>query len=122
MSSAAKGKSRLGRGLSSLISVSELPVEAEVPVEPPAQISAADLPPPIATAQAAAAPTSSPTEIRTDSILPNPHQPRKQFDEAGIQSLAASLKSTGLVQPIIVRPSPQGAAGQYQLIAGERRL
>lgn len=122
MSSAAKGKSRLGRGLSSLISVSELPVEAEVAVESPAQIGAADLSPPAASAQAAPAASFVPTEIRTDSILPNPHQPRKQFDEAGIQSLAASLKSTGLVQPIIVRPSPQGAAGQYQLIAGERRL
>jgi ParB family chromosome partitioning protein len=122
MSSAAKGKSRLGRGLSSLISVSELPVEAEVPVEPPAQIGAADLPPAAASAQAVPAATFIPIEIRTDSILPNPHQPRKQFDEAGIQSLAASLKSTGLVQPIIVRPSPQGVAGQYQLIAGERRL
>jgi ParB family chromosome partitioning protein len=122
MSSAAKGKSRLGRGLSSLISVSELPVEAEVPVEPPAQVGVADLPPPAASAQAVPAASFVPTEIRTDSILPNPHQPRKQFDEAGIQSLAASLKSTGLVQPIIVRPSPQGVAGQYQLIAGERRL
>jgi ParB family transcriptional regulator, chromosome partitioning protein len=122
MSSAAKGKSRLGRGLSSLISVSELPVEAEVPVEAPAQVGAADLPSPVTAAPAVPAPTLIPTEIRTDSILPNPHQPRKQFDEAGIQSLAASIKSTGLVQPIIVRPSPQGVAGQYQLIAGERRL
>ena len=84
MSSAAKGKSRLGRGLSSLISVSELPVEAEVPVEPPAQIGAADLPPAAASAQAVPAATFIPIEIRTDSILPNPHQPRKQFDEAGI--------------------------------------
>src|SRR5690349_16453216 len=105
MSSAAKGKSRLGRGLSSLISVSELPVEGEVPVEPPAQVGAPDLPP-LVVAPMAPASSLTPAEIRTDSILPNPHQPRKQFDEAGIQSLAASLKSTGLVQPIIVRPSP----------------
>src|SRR3954465_9233157 len=122
MSSAAKGKSRLGRGLSSLISVSELPVEVEVPVEPPAQVGAVDLHSPVTAAATAPASTLIPTEIRTDSILPNPHQPRKQFDEAGIQSLAASLKSTGLVQPIVVRPSPQGVAGEYQLIAGERRL
>ena len=59
MSSAAKGKSRLGRGLSSLISVSELPVEAEVPVEPPAQVGAADLPS-VATPPAVPGPVSNP--------------------------------------------------------------
>jgi ParB family chromosome partitioning protein len=120
MSNIAKGKSRLGRGLSSLISVSDLPVEVDVPADPPAQAAHPEV-------SAAHGPTSGPLsavplEIRTDSIQPNPHQPRKQFDEAGILSLAASLKSTGLVQPIIVRPSPDGSPGQYQLIAGERRL
>jgi ParB family chromosome partitioning protein len=65
---------------------------------------------------------ASPSEIPTDSVSPNPHQPRKQFDETALLSLAASLKSTGLVQPIVVRPDPSGEAGKYQLIAGERRL
>jgi ParB family chromosome partitioning protein len=58
-------------------------------------------------------------EIAVDSVAPNPHQPRKQFDDAALLSLAASLKSTGLVQPIVVRRT---ADNQYQLIAGERRL
>lgn len=56
-----------------------------------------------------------------DWILPNPHQPRKAFDEASIQSLAASLKSSGLVQPIVVRRS-SGQPDRFELIAGERRL
>src|SRR5262249_27010271 len=53
-----------------------------------------------------------------DQIQPNPHQPRRQFDQAAIAELAASIKSTGLIQPVIVRHMPGGA---YQLIAGERR-
>ncbi|MDB5320993.1 MAG: chromosome partitioning protein ParB [Phycisphaerales bacterium] len=122
MSNIAKGKSRLGRGLSSLISVSELPVEVDLPAAPPAQAVEVESVPSAIQATAPPPAATIPMEIRTDSILPNPHQPRKQFDEAGILSLAASLKSTGLVQPIVVRPSPDGVAGQYQLIAGERRL
>jgi ParB family chromosome partitioning protein len=55
-----------------------------------------------------------------DSVLPNPHQPRREFNEASIAELATSLKSTGLIQPILVR-SRAGGVG-YELIAGERRL
>jgi ParB family chromosome partitioning protein len=102
-------KPRLGRGLSSLISISELPLEAEVA---PAALEGQ---PPASTPTMA----TGATEILVDSIRPNPHQPRKQFDEAGILALAASIKSTGLVQPIIVRSD---GAGGFQLIAGERRL
>jgi ParB family chromosome partitioning protein len=57
-------------------------------------------------------------EIPVDSIRANPHQPRRDFNEGSLIELAASLKSTGLVQPIIVRQGPEG----YELIAGERRL
>jgi ParB family chromosome partitioning protein len=61
--------------------------------------------------------TTEPHQIPLDAIVPNPHQPRKQFTEASLNDLAASLKSTGLIQPIIVRQ----AGDEYQLIAGERR-
>src|SRR5258707_3440600 len=108
MSNAPKTKSRLGRGLSSLISVSELPIEIDLPPDAPtpfAQVLARPAAEPVASVAS--------IEIPTDSILPNPHQPRKQFDEAGILSLAASLKSTGVVRPIIVRPSPESGAGQF---------
>jgi ParB family chromosome partitioning protein len=58
------------------------------------------------------------SEIPVEHIAVNPHQPRRSFDEPGLAQLAESLKSSGLIQPIIVRP----LEGGYQLIAGERRL
>jgi ParB family chromosome partitioning protein len=61
-------------------------------------------------------------DIPLASIVPNPHQPRREFDETSLSELASSLKSTGMIQPIVVRPVGDGAgAGSYQLIAGERR-
>jgi ParB family chromosome partitioning protein len=59
----------------------------------------------------------SPAEIPLEKITPNPHQPRRQFGEAGLVSLAESLKTTGVIQPVIVR----GIGDGFQLIAGERR-
>lgn len=56
-------------------------------------------------------------ELPLDSIIPNPHQPRTDFDDAGITELAASIKKDGLLQPIVVRPDGKN----YQIIAGERR-
>lgn len=57
-------------------------------------------------------------QVPVDSIRPNPYQPRAAFDEQAIAELAASLKTAGLLQPIVLRP---GAAGTFELIAGERR-
>ena len=51
-------------------------------------------------------------------IYPNPDQPRKRFDEAGLQELAASIKASGLLQPITVRPDLDG---RFMIVAGERR-
>jgi len=109
-----KNKPRLGRGLSSLISISDLPVEAEVP----AQGAKVDESAPARQPGAAGAGRASSAEIPVDAILPNPRQPRRSFDEAGLEELAASIRSSGLIQPILVRP----AGDKYQLIAGERRL
>jgi ParB family chromosome partitioning protein len=53
-----------------------------------------------------------------DLIRPNPKQPRQDFDEAGLEALAVSLKGDGLLQPIVVRPV---GAGRYEIVAGERR-
>ena len=58
-------------------------------------------------------------EIEVDKVQPNPLQPRSNFNEEGLQELAASIKAKGVVQPIIVRRVDDGA---YELIAGERRL
>lgn len=57
-------------------------------------------------------------EVPVDLVMPNPDQPRKRFDPESISSLASSLRETGLIQPLIVRPMPDG---RYELIAGERR-
>jgi ParB family chromosome partitioning protein len=86
---------RLGRGLEALI--------------PGASSATATLPPP------------APTEyqrIAIERIRPNPYQPRREFDETELNELQASLKSSGLLQPITVRPS----GDDFELISGERRL
>ena len=51
-------------------------------------------------------------------IIPNKEQPRKTFDEAALDELADSIKQHGVLQPLLVRPLPNGG---YQLVAGERR-
>lgn len=58
--------------------------------------------------------------LPADKIVANPCQPRKTFDRAAIEQLAASIAANGLLQPILVRPGSE--AGEYELIAGERRL
>jgi ParB/RepB/Spo0J family partition protein len=62
-----------------------------------------------------------PRSVITDieNIIPNPYQPRKTFDKEKIQSLADSIKESGLLQPPVVLLL---ADGTYQLVAGERRL
>jgi ParB family chromosome partitioning protein len=57
-------------------------------------------------------------EIDIERILPNPDQPRKNFDEDSLNDLANSIHAHGVVQPIVVRPLEDGF---FQLIAGERR-
>jgi|SRR5579884_2328691 len=117
MSKLIKNKPRLGRGLSSLISVSELPVERELPSpKQPNDGAAAHAVAPAAVAPPAP-PDGKPLEIPLGSVVPNPHQPRRQMNEPAIAELAASLKASGVIQPIVVRQSGE----QYQLIAGERR-
>jgi ParB family chromosome partitioning protein len=63
-------------------------------------------------------PSGTPREIPTDQIDPNPYQTRMQVDEQKLDELARSIVANGVVQPIIVRPLPNG---RFQLIAGERR-
>lgn len=55
--------------------------------------------------------------LRISDIEPNPHQPRRDFNEEALQTLAESIRDNGLLQPLLVRRSGTG----YQLIAGERR-
>ena len=61
--------------------------------------------------------TDSALEIPIDRVKPNPHQPRKRFDDASLAELTDSIRTSGVIQPIVVRRSGDG----YELIAGERR-
>jgi ParB family chromosome partitioning protein len=53
-----------------------------------------------------------------DAITTNPQQPRARFDDGALESLAASIREVGVLQPVVVR---QVGAGRFQLVAGERR-
>lgn len=65
------------------------------------------------------APTESDTllEVGVEEIEPNPNQPRKVFNTNALDELTASIKASGMIQPVIVRRQGEG----YQLVAGERR-
>lgn len=101
---------RLGRGLSGLLSITDEPAAPE-PV-------AADVPrgarlgPEAGTA-------GTPLLVSPDNVHPNPHQPRKSFDDRTLAELAESVRQHGVLQPLVVKPR---GAGGWELIAGERRL
>ncbi len=106
-----KGK-RLGRGLEALIA--KAPTRAPY-VEPP-RTSAN-----FATQAAESVESASPYRLLAlGKIRPNPLQPRKEFREEELADLEASLRVSGLLQPITVRPAPRGDG--FELIAGERRF
>jgi ParB family chromosome partitioning protein len=90
----------LGKGLESLLPARRAP-------EPPPQ-----------TETSPRQEAGRPREIPIDQIERNPFQTRTRFDEHQLQELAASIAAMGVVQPILVRPLPDG---RFQLIAGERR-
>jgi len=58
-------------------------------------------------------------EVAVTAIALNPHQPRTHFDDEALNELAASIRAVGVLQPLLVRTLQPG---EYQLIAGERRL
>jgi ParB family chromosome partitioning protein len=120
-----KRKSRLGRGLTSLIGD---PVEVDVPGSdtPGADTPSSDTQP---EQSAITSPTqgrpqtknqteTNLIELAPDAIHPSPFQPRKSFDDGDLDQLAESIRRAGMMQPVVVRP---GASGDYELIAGERR-
>jgi ParB family chromosome partitioning protein len=67
-----------------------------------------------------AAPPQAPelTSLPLDRIHTNPHQPRQVFTEDSLNELAASMKQRGILQPVLVTPTPDG---NYEIVAGERR-
>lgn len=99
MASSSNKRRGLGRGLGALI----------VDTESPKPL------PPDATDERGGIHTCAVTQI-----TPNPHQPRDYFDEGALEELAASIRTHGIIQPLIVTENPQ-QPGHYWLVAGERR-
>ena len=85
---------RLGRGLGALLSPDPEP-SPEASAEPAGQ-----------------------TTVPLEEIHPGRHQPRRSFHEESLAELAQSIKAQGMMQPVLLRPRPQGG---YELVAGERR-
>lgn len=113
-----QSRPRLGRGLSSLIrDSSQAPPAGEYLAEaPPVPQPPPDAPAPLATGQLVQA-------IPLADIEPNPYQPRRSFDATALRELAQSLRTHGLLQPVLIAPAPPGGGDRpYQLLAGERRL
>lgn len=116
-------KQILGRGLSSLI-----PKREESAGTKPAQPSTTDT----QRAQFVKPSFSEPRLgesvyfVETEKVHPNPHQPRRDFDEEGLKDLGESIRRHGIIQPLVVtKHEHQTARGQevlYELVAGERRL
>ena len=90
----------LGRGLSALFSDTEEAYENASTDLEEAQVNAGT------------------AEIAIEDIFPNPHQPRKSFDENAMNDLANSIREHGIISPIVVNKSEDG---KYMIIAGERR-
>lgn len=99
---------RLGRGLDALLARRDAPREGALPA------AAADA------AQSEQVPKSALQTLMISQIRPNPYQPRKEFRPEDLADLESSLRVSGLLQPITVRPAPNGTG--YELIAGERRF
>ena len=68
--------------------------------------------------EAVPAPPGSLPELAVDTVHRSDYQPRRRISEEGIEGLAASIRSQGLLEPIIVRPRAEGG---YEIVAGERR-
>jgi ParB family chromosome partitioning protein len=100
----APKRKALGRGLAALIpgAPSPIPAAAAVPAPARARDGAGD----------------GTRTIAIEDVFPAAGQPRKTFDDARLEELAASIRTQGIIQPLIVRAR---AGGGYELIAGERR-
>jgi ParB family chromosome partitioning protein len=108
-------RNALGRGLGALIRELEGKKPEPAPAPPQPQSSAAGS---AAAAMPARQPMQGgPQEIDIDLIEPSPYQPRTRFHEQALDELARSIKASGIIQPLVVRP----VGSRFQLIAGERR-
>lgn len=98
---AVEGRRGLGRGLQALLGENE--VSATLSPEPSRAVALAGV-----------------QEVPIELLRRNPDQPRKVFGEEDIEELAASIREKGVIQPLLVRPAPEGNH-EYEIVAGERR-
>src|ERR1700720_4464231 len=106
-------RNALGRGLGALIREPEPKTSPEsAPIQPHATTASGT-----ATAPAREAAHPGPQQIDIDLIEPSPYQPRTRFREEALDELARSIQTSGIIQPLVVRP----IGSRFQLIAGERR-
>jgi ParB family chromosome partitioning protein len=106
-------RNALGRGLGALIREPEGQSLAEPSAPQPHPVSAGG----VAAAPAKDWAAAGPHQLDIDLIDPSPYQPRTRFREEALDELARSIQSSGIIQPLVVRP----IGGRFQLIAGERR-
>ena len=99
MANTPKRQRGLGRGLSALMADIEQTVGASGPVNSERR---------------------NELLVPIEAIHPNPDQPRRHFDADDLNDLAGSIRSKGIIQPLVVRAHPV-KAGEYQIVAGERR-
>ncbi|EKU84104.1 ParB family chromosome partitioning protein [Massilia sp. UYP32] len=71
---------------------------------------------------AAPAASNLPSVLAVTQIQAGKYQPRTRMDEVSLSELAASIKTQGIMQPVLVRPLPAGSSTPYEIIAGERRF
>lgn len=116
----------LGRGLETLLPAARAAVSIPVGAAASGQ-AATQIAGHAAAAQTMAEPANGlaegrALELEVEQIDRNPYQTRKRFDEAALDELAASIKTNGVMQPIVVRHAPApNPEGRFQLIMGERR-
>ena len=77
---------------------------------------------PTASEAPAAAPSGEPSVLKLSALQPGRYQPRTRMDEGSLYELAESIKSQGIMQPVLVRPLGDPGSGRYEIIAGERRF
>jgi ParB family chromosome partitioning protein len=94
------------------------------PSEPPREVKVFEKA--VASVQSSAPSSDSIFHIEVEKIVPNPSQPRRDFNQDALRDLAASIREFGLLQPLVVtkieRETPNGLDVEYQIIAGERRF
>ncbi len=114
-------RNALGRGLGALIREPEAQATPGNPTPAtgitPGGAAAAPAPALVSPASGPGRSLSGPQEIDIDLIDPSPYQPRTRFREEALDELARSIRASGIIQPLVVRP----IGNRFQLIAGERR-